>query len=117
MDNLMEWFGTKVNAFDIKLFFVIQTYIEAVHAETFTNHLTAMVKDETKQDHIFDTITNFSSIQCKIDWMHYWTNSETHTFAERLIAFTAVKGIFFSGTFCAVFWLKKCGLLPNPLFC
>jgi len=112
----MEQFGAEVNAFDIKLFFVIQTYIQAIHAETYTNLLTIIVKDETEQDCIFNAFTNFPSIQCKIDWMHYWTNSEICTFAECLIAFAAVDGIFFSGTFCAVFWLKKCGLLFSLSF-
>jgi len=116
MDNLMEQFGTEANAFDIKLFFVIQTYIEAVHAETYTNLLTAIVKDETEQDQLFDAVNNFPSIQSKINWMRYWTNTETRTFAERLIVFAAVEGIFFSGAFCAVFWLKKRGLLPGLSF-
>jgi len=116
IDNLMEKFGAEVNAFDIKLFFVIQMYIKAVHAETYTNLLTAIVKDETEQDRLFDAVTNFPSIQHKIDWMRYWTNSETCTFAECLIAFAAIEGIFFSGAFCAVFWLKKRGLLPGLSF-
>jgi len=112
MDNLMEQFSAEVTAMDVKLFFVIQTYIEAMHAEMCTNLLTAIVKEEAKQEHLFNAITTFLSIQCKIEWMHYWTNLETHTFAESLIAFAAVEGIFFSGAFCAVFWLKKCVLLP-----
>ena len=116
MDNLMEQFGAEVNAFEIKMFFVIQTYIEAVHSETYTNLLTTIVKDETEQDRLFDAVNNFPSIQSKIDWMRYWTNTETRTFAERLIAFAAVEGIFFSGAFCAVFWLKKRGLLPGLSF-
>jgi len=116
MDNLMEQFGTEVNAFDIKLFFVIQTYIEAVHVETYTNLLTAIVKDKPEQDRLFDAVTTFPSIKRKVEWMNYWTNSETRTFSERLIAFAAVEGIFFSGAFCAVFWLKKRGLLPGLSF-
>jgi len=67
----MEQFGAEVNAFDIKMIFVIQTYIEAVHSETYTNLLTAIVKDETEQDRLFDVVNNFPSIQSKIDWMRY----------------------------------------------
>jgi ribonucleotide reductase beta subunit family protein with ferritin-like domain len=116
LDNLMEQFGTEVCAYDLKLFFVVQAYIEAVHSETYSNLLTAIVKDPTEQHQLFDAINTFPSIQSKINWMQYWTNSEARTFAERLIAFAAVEGIFFSGAFCAVFWLKKRGLLPGLSF-
>ena len=116
LDNLLEQFGAEVGAYDLKLFFVVQAYIEAVHSETYSNLLTAIVKDPAEQHRLFDAVNTFPSIQKKIDWMQYWTDSESRTFAERLIAFAAVEGVFFSGAFCAVFWLKKRGLLPGLSF-
>jgi len=116
MDNLQEQFGAEVTAYDLKLFFVVQAYIEAVHSETYSNLLTAIVKDKCEQRKLFKAVESYPCIQAKITWMRNWTNSSTHTFAERLIAFAAVEGIFFSGAFCAVFWLKKRGLLPGLAF-
>jgi len=116
MDNLMEQFGAEVCACDLKLFFVIQAYVEAVHSETYSNLLTAIVKDTTEQRELFDAVNNFPAIGKKIEWMKKWTDTTVCPFAERLIAFAAVEGVFFSGAFCAVFWLKKRGLLPGLSF-
>ena len=115
-DNLIENFSAEVKAPDLKHFLVLQAYMENVHAETYANILISLVKDPAEQTHLFNAVHNFASIKRKAEWMHYWTNPETRTFAERLIAFAAVEGIFFSGAFCAIFWLKKRGLLPGLSF-
>ena len=90
--------------------------MENVHSETYANLLTAYVEDPMERDHLFHAIETIPSIQRKADWALYWTNSQTRTFQERLIAFAAVEGIFFSGSFCAIFWLKHRGLLPGLAF-
>ena len=115
-ENLIEQFGAEVHAPDLKHFFVLQAYMENVHAETYANILLSLVKDSTEQTRLFDAVQNFPSINRKVDWMRYWTSPEMRTFSERLIAFAAIEGIFFSGAFCAIFWLKKRGLLPGLSF-
>ena len=87
--------------------------MENVHAETYANILISLVKDSAGP---FNAAQNFPSINRKVDWMLYWTSPDMRTFSERLIAFAAVEGIFFSGAFCAIFWLKKRGLLPGLSF-
>ena len=115
-DNLIENFSTEVTAPDLKHFLVLQAYMENVHAETYANILLALVKDPTEQTHLFNAVHTCPELKHKADWMCYWTNPDTRTFAERLVAFAAVEGIFFSGAFCAIFWLKKRGLLPGLSF-
>lgn len=115
-DNLIEQFSREVQSPALRLFLVLQAYMENVHAETYANLLLALVKDTAEQNRLFDAVSNIHSIRRKLHWMQHWTNSDTRTFSERLIAFAAVEGIFFSGAFCAVFWLKKRGLLPGLSF-
>ena len=116
VDNLIEQFGAEVNAPNLKQFLVLQAYMENIHAETYANIFLSLVKDSAEQTRLFNTVQNFASIWRKAEWMHYWTSPEMRTFSERLIAFAAIKGIFFSGSFCAIFWLKKHGLLPGLSF-
>ena len=112
-NNLIENFSTEVKAPALKHFLVLQAYMENVHAETYANILLALIKDPAEQIHLFGAVHNCPDIKHKADWMYYWTNPDTRTFAERLIAFAAVEGIFFSGAFCAIFWLKKLSLLSG----
>ena len=115
-ENLHENFLTEIQHPDARCFLALQGHMENVHSETYANLLTAYVEDPMERDHLFHAIETIPSIQRKADWALYWTNSQTRTFQERLIAFAAVEGIFFSGSFCAIFWLKHRGLLPGLAF-
>jgi len=125
--NVMKNYYTEVNSSTQRnhawwkgcIIIIIIFTIFIVETAFVFNSREAMVQALPKlQRHFayFGFLTNFSSIQCKVVWMHYWTNSEVCTFAQCLIVFTVVKGIFFSGAFCAVFWLKKISLLSGLFF-
>ena len=88
--------------------------MENIHSETYSLLIDTYVKDEVEKDKLFKAIENFPAIKRKADWALKWI--ESPSFAERLIAFAAVEGIFFSGAFCSIFWLKKRGLMPGLTF-
>ena len=88
--------------------------MENVHSETYSLLIDTYVKNEEEKDQLFRAIEVFPAIKKKADWALKWIESDS--FAERLIAFAAVEGIFFSGAFCSIFWLKKRGLLPGLTF-
>jgi ribonucleoside-diphosphate reductase beta chain len=88
--------------------------MENIHSETYSLLIDTYVKDEVEKDKLFRAIENFPAIKRKADWALKWIDSPS--FAERLIAFAAVEGIFFSGAFCSIFWMKKRGLLPGLTF-
>jgi ribonucleoside-diphosphate reductase beta chain len=88
--------------------------MENIHSETYSLLIDTYVKDEVEKDKLFNAIENFPAIKKKADWALRWI--ESPSFAERLIAFAAVEGIFFSGAFCSIFWLKKRGLMPGLTF-
>jgi ribonucleoside-diphosphate reductase beta chain len=88
--------------------------MENVHSETYSLLIDTYVKDEQEKDKLFNAIETFPAIKKKAEWALKWIESDS--FAERLIAFAAVEGIFFSGAFCSIFWLKKRGLLPGLTF-
>jgi ribonucleotide reductase beta subunit family protein with ferritin-like domain len=86
--------------------------MENIHSETYSLLIDTYIKDYTDKNMLFNAIQNVSVIQKKAKWALDWINN-TDSFAERLLAFSAVEGIFFSGSFCAIFWLKKKGLMPG----
>ena len=88
--------------------------MENIHSETYSLLIDTYVKDDKEKDVLFQAIENFPAIKKKADWALKWIDSPS--FAERLIAFAAVEGIFFSGAFCSIFWLKKRGLMPGLTF-
>jgi ribonucleoside-diphosphate reductase beta chain len=88
--------------------------MENIHSETYSLLIDTYVKDDVEKDKLFKAIENFPAIKKKADWALQWIDSPS--FAERLIAFAAVEGIFFSGAFCSIFWLKKRGLMPGLTF-
>ena len=88
--------------------------MENIHSETYSLLIDTYVKDPKERDKLFNAIENFDAIKKKADWALKWIDSPS--FAERLIAFAAVEGIFFSGAFCSIFWMKKRGLLPGLTF-
>ena len=113
-ENLVERFCCEVKLLEAKFFYGFQLMMENIHSETYSLLIDTYVKDEKEKDVLFKAIENFPAIKRKADWALNWI--ESPSFAERLIAFAAVEGIFFSGAFCSIFWLKKRGLMPGLTF-
>lgn len=113
-ENLAENFVSEVQYAEAKFFYGFQIMMENIHSETYSLLIDTYVKDDKEKNLLFKAIENFPSIKKKADWALKWIESES--FAERLIAFAAVEGIFFSGSFCSIFWLKKRGLMPGLTF-
>ena len=113
-ENLAENFVNEVQYSEAKFFYGFQIMMENIHSETYSLLIDTYVKDEKEKDILFNAIENFPAIKKKADWALKWI--ESPSFAERLIAFAAVEGIFFSGSFCSIFWLKKRGLMPGLTF-
>ena len=103
-ENLAENFVKEVQYPEAKNFYGFQIAMENVHSETYSLLIDTYIKDEKEKDHLFNAIDTVPSVKKKADWALKWIDSES--FAERLIAFAAVEGIFFSGSFCSIFWLK-----------
>lgn len=115
-ENLAENFLTEVKYPEARAFYTFQMAMETIHSETYRILIETYISDETEKQQLFDAISTFPAIKSKAEWALRWTNKETASFAERVIAFAAVEGIFFSGSFCAIFWLKKRGLMPGLAF-
>lgn len=113
-ENLAENFVNEVQYTEAKFFYGFQIMMENIHSETYSLLIDTYVKDETEKDKLFKAIENFPAIKLKADWALKWI--ESPSFGERLIAFAAVEGVFFSGSFCSIFWLKKRGLMPGLSF-
>jgi ribonucleoside-diphosphate reductase subunit M2 len=90
--------------------------IENVHSETYSLLIDTYIKDPIERDHLFDAIETIPCVKRKAEWALRWVSDTRSTFAERLVAFAAVEGIFFSGSFAAIFWIKKRGLMPGLTF-
>ena len=113
-ENLAENFVNEVQYSEAKFFYGFQIMMENIHSETYSLLIDTYVKDDAEKDKLFNTIETFPAIKKKADWALKWIESDS--FAERLIAFAGVEGIFFSGAFCSIFWLKKRGLMPGLTF-
>ena len=113
-ENLAENFVNEVQYSEAKFFYGFQIMMENIHSETYSLLIDTYVKDPVEKDNLFNAIETFPAIKKKADWALKWIESDS--FAERLIAFAAVEGIFFSGAFCSIFWLKKRGLMPGLAF-
>ncbi|MFV0249129.1 MAG: ribonucleotide-diphosphate reductase subunit beta [Tenacibaculum sp.] len=113
-ENLAENFVNEVQYSEAKFFYGFQIMMENIHSETYSLLIDTYIKDEKEKNKLFKAIEVFPAIKKKADWALKWIESDS--FAERLIAFAAVEGIFFSGSFCSIFWLKKRGLLPGLTF-
>ena len=113
-ENLAENFINDGQYTEAKFFYGFQIAMENIHSETYSLLIDSLIKDTEEQDRLFNAIETIPAIQKKAEWALKWIDSES--FAERLIAFAAVEGIFFSGSFCSIFWLKKRGLMPGLTF-
>lgn len=115
-ENLVERFSQEVQIPEARCFYGFQIMIENIHSEMYSLLIDTYVKDEKERAHLFGAISTIPCIEQKAQWALKWISDPSATFAERLVAFAAVEGIFFSGSFAAIFWLKKRGLMPGLTF-
>jgi ribonucleoside-diphosphate reductase beta chain len=113
-ENLAEHFVSEVQYTEAKFFYGFQIAIENIHSETYSLLIDTYVQDPKEKDSLFHAIDTMDCVKKKAQWALRWIDKGN--FAERLIAFAAVEGIFFSGSFCSIFWLKKRGLMPGLTF-
>ncbi len=113
-ENLAENMVNEVQYTEAKFFYGFQIMMENIHSETYSLLIDTYIKDNKEKDYLFNAIENLPCVKEKAEWAFKWI--ENGTFAERLIAFAVVEGIFFSGSFCSIFWLKKRGLMPGLSF-
>ena len=116
MENLAERFMKDVAIPEAKAFYAFQIAMEAVHSETYSLLIDTYTRDAVEKDRLFNAVLHFDAIREKADWALKWINDKDASFAQRLIAFAIVEGVFFSASFCAIFWLRKRGLLPGLSF-
>lgn len=114
-ENLASRFSTEVQIPEARCFYGFQIAIENIHAETYSLLIDTYIRDPKEKARLFNAIETVPSVKKKAEWALRWIES-SDSFAERLIAFAAVEGIFFSGSFCSIFWLKKRGLMPGLTF-
>ena len=113
-ENLAENFLSEVQYTEAKFFYGFQVMMENIHSETYSLLIDTYIKDSKEKDYLFNAIETFDPVKKKAEWALRWIDNGSY--AERLIAFAAVEGIFFSGSFCSIFWLKKRGLMPGLTF-
>jgi ribonucleoside-diphosphate reductase beta chain len=113
-ENLAENFVSEVQYTEAKFFYGFQIMMENIHSETYSLLIDTYIQDPAEKDKLFRAIETIPAVQKKAEWALKWISSPH--FQERLIAFAAVEGIFFSGSFCSIFWLKKRGLMPGLSF-
>jgi ribonucleoside-diphosphate reductase beta chain len=113
-ENLAQNFVNEVQYPEAKFFYGFQIMMENIHSETYSLLIDTYIKDKQEQYKLFHAIDTIPAIKKKAQWALKWINSDS--FVERLVAFAAVEGIFFSGSFCSIFWLKKRGLMPGLAF-
>lgn len=117
LENLGVRFMTDVKCSEARAFYGFQIAMENIHSEMYSLLIETYIKDKSEKANLLNAVENFSCIQKKADWAIKWIESDENTsFAERLVAFAAVEGIFFSGAFCSIYWLKKRGLMPGLTF-
>lgn len=113
-ENLAENMLSEVQYTEAKFYYGFQIMMENIHSETYSLLIDTYINDPKEKDYLFNAVENLECVKKKADWALRWI--EEGSFAERLIAFAAVEGIFFSGSFCSIFWLKKRGLMPGLTF-
>lgn len=113
-ENLVQHFADEVQYTEAKFFYGFQIAIENIHSETYSLLIDSYIKDPKERHRLFNAIDTIEWVKKKADWALRWISEGS--FVERLIAFAAIEGIFFSGSFCSIFWLKKRGLMPGLTF-
>jgi ribonucleotide reductase beta subunit family protein with ferritin-like domain len=115
LENLASGFATEVQIPEARCFYGFQMAMENIHSETYSLLIEQYVRDPVEKDRVFNAIETMPAVQEKARWAVQWMNKE-NSFAERIVAFAAVEGVLFSGSFCAIYWLKKRGLMPGLTF-
>lgn len=115
-ENLVERFSQEVQVTEARCFYGFQIAIENIHSEMYSMLIETYIRDPKQKEFLFNAVETLPCVRKKADWALKWITSKTSTFGERLVAFAAVEGIFFSGSFAAIFWLKKRGLMPGLTF-
>jgi ribonucleoside-diphosphate reductase beta chain len=113
-ENLAENFVAEVQYTEAKFFYGFQIMMENIHSETYSLLIDTYISDPKEKDYLFNAIETMPCVHKKAEWALRWIDNGS--FAERIVAFAAVEGIFFSGSFCSIFWLKKRGLMPGLTF-
>jgi ribonucleoside-diphosphate reductase subunit M2 len=116
IENLGMRFLSEIQLPEARAAYGFQLMIENVHSETYSLLIDTYIKDDSEKKTLFEAIDNFPCIKKKADWAIKWINDKRSSFAARLVAFACVEGIFFSGSFCSIYWLKKRGLMPGLTF-
>merc|ERR1712137_1097319 len=115
LENLASQFSTEVQLPEARAFYGFQMAMENIHSETYSLPIEQYIRDPTEQQKVFNAISTMPAVKEKAEWAVQWMNDE-NCFAERVMAFAAVEGVPFSGSFCAIYWLKKRGLMPGLTF-
>lgn len=115
-ENLVERFSNEVQVAEARCFYGFQVMMENIHSETYSLLIDTYIKDPAQREYLFDAVETIPCIKRKAEWALKWISDKRSTFAERLVAFAAVEGIFFSGSFASIFWMKKRGLMPGLTF-
>ena len=116
LENLASRFMTDVQLAEARAFYGFQIAMENIHSESYSLLIETYIKDNEQKNNLFNAITNYPCIKKKSDWAQKWIHDNRSSFATRLVAFACVEGIFFSGAFCSIYWLKKRGLMPGLTF-
>ena len=116
IENLGSRFAMEVQLPEARAFYAFQMMMENVHSETYSLQIDTYIKEPAEKRKLFNALDNFPPVQKKAKWAMKWIEDKQSTFATRLVAFACVEGIFFSGAFCSIYWLKKRGLMPGLTF-
>ncbi len=116
LENLGQRFMNEIQIPEAKAFYAFQMAMEVCHSITYSLLIDTYIKDTNEKEHLFKAIETIPCVQQKAEWAMKWINNKNDSFATRLVAFGAVEGIFFSGSFCAIFWLRERGLMPGLTF-
>ena len=116
LENLASRFMNDVQLAEARAFYGFQIAMENIHSETYSLLIETYIKEKEEKSKLFNAISNYPCIKKKSDWAQKWIHDNRSSFATRLVAFACVEGIFFSGAFCSIYWLKKRGLMPGLTF-
>lgn len=116
LENLAVRFMNDIQVSEARAFYAFQIAMETIHSQTYSLLIETYIKNSEQKERLFNAIDNFPCIRKKSDWAQKWIHDNRSTYASRLVAFACVEGIFFSGAFCSIYWLKKRGLMPGLTF-